>query len=326
MSAPNLGQGIGQGNYRLRKGITPPAVQGKAAGAVAQTVFFNTATGPVTHDTNGALTGPGSSIAGSAARVAGPVTHATTGTLTGQGTTLAGAATRFRAHPTSGVLAGQGSVLAGAARHNIPHAASGTLAGQGATLAGSAARTRAHAAAGVLAGPGAIIVGSALRIGAPVTHDTSGALIGQQSVIVGDATLIDPPRGGGGPGNAQAVVRNRKRGWANERAQFEQSQQIRDITQTLEQSDQPQAQRIARKLADYTGEIAQIESLQRELAKLEAAQRSRLAQTEMEREVQAAAAELQSILRDDEDVADALMALHEYEARLLVVALGIATR
>jgi hypothetical protein len=276
--------------------------------------------------TSGTLTGQGSTLTGSAARVGGPVTHATTGTLSGQGTTLAGAATRFRAHPTSGVLSGQGSALAGTARHNVPHATSGTLAGQGTTLAGSAARTRAHAASGVLAADGAIIVGSALRIGAPVTHDTSGALIGQQSIIVGDATLIDPPRGGGGPGNAQAVVRNRKRGWANERAQFEQSQQIQDIAQTLEQSDQPQARRIARKLADYTGELAQVESLRRELAKLEAAQQSRALTAQRDRDLEAAAAELSEILRDDEDVAGALMALHEYEAKLMLGALGIAMR
>jgi len=57
MAAPNLGQGIDRGNYRRRNGITPPAVQGQAAGAVAETVFFGTATGAVTHATTGALTG-----------------------------------------------------------------------------------------------------------------------------------------------------------------------------------------------------------------------------------------------------------------------------
>ena len=132
--------------------------------------------------------------------------------------------------------------------------------------------------------------------------------------------------GGGGSGNAQAVVRNRKRGWANERAQFEQSQNIQDIAQTLEQSEQPQARRIARKLADYTGEIAQVESLRRELAKLEAAQQSRALTAQRDRDLEAAAAELSEILRDDEDVAGALMALHEYEAKLMLGALGIAMR
>jgi hypothetical protein len=238
-------------------------------------------------------------------------------------------------------LSGQGSALAGTARHNVQHATSGTLAGQGTTLAGSAARTRAHDAVAVLTGRGAIIVGSALRIGAPVTHNTFGELVGPQSIIVGDANLIDPPRGGGGGGssNAQAVVRNRdrtrnrdpRRGWANERAQleqslidFEQRQRLKDIAQTLDESEQPQARRIARKLADYTGELDQVQSLRRELAKLEAAQQSRALTAERNRDLEAAAAELSEILRDDEDVAGALMALHEHEAKLMLGVLGIA--
>jgi hypothetical protein len=341
MAAPNLGQGIDRGNYRRRNGITPPAAQGKAAGAVAETVFFGTATGPVTHATTGALTGQIGSIVGSAARVGGAVTHATTGTLTGQGTSLAGAATRFRAHPTSGLLSGQGSALAGTARHNVPHATSGTLAGQGTTLTGSAARTRAFATSGVLAGQQAAVVGSASRQAAAVTHDTFGELIGPQSIIVGEADPVDPPIGGGGGGssNAQAVVHNRdrnrnrdpKRGWANERAQleqslidFEQRQRLKDIAQTLDESEQPQARRIARKLADYTGELDQVQSLRRELAKLEAAQQSRALTAERDRDLEAAAAELSEILRDDEDVAGALMALHDHEAKLMLGVLGIA--
>jgi hypothetical protein len=341
MAAPNLGQGIDRGNYRRRNGITPPAVQGKAAGAVAETVFFGTATGPVTHATTGALTGPGSTLTGSAARVGAPVTHATTGTLTGQGTSLAGAATRFRAHPTSGLLSGQGSALAGTARHNVPHATSGTLAGQGTTLTGSAARTRAFATSGVLAGQQAAVVGSASRQAAAVTHDTFGELIGPQSIIVGEADPVDPPIGGGGGGssNAQAVVHNRdrnrnrdpKRGWANERAQleqslidFEQRQRLKDIAQTLDESEQPQARRIARKLADYTGELSQVQSLRRELAKLEAAQQSRALTAERDRDLEAAAAELSEMLREDEEMVNAMMALHQYEAKLILGALGIA--
>jgi hypothetical protein len=340
MAAPNLGQGIDRGNYRRRNGITPPAVQGKAAGAVAQTVFFGTATGPVTHATTGALTGQIGSIVGSAARVGGAVTHATTGTLTGQGTSLAGAATRFRAHPTSGLLSGQGSALAGTARHNVPHATSGTLAGQGTTLTGSAARTRAFATSGVLAGQQAAVVGSASRQAAAVTHDTFGELIGPQSIIVGEADPVDPPIGGGGGGssNAQAVVHNRdrnrnrdrRRGWANERAQLEQSlidfdqrQRLNDIAQTLKDSEQRQARRIARKLADYTGDLDQVQSLRRELAKLEAAQQSRALTAERNRDLEAAAAELSEILREDEEMVNAMMALHQYQAKLILGVLGI---
>lgn len=40
MVAPNLGQGVDRGNYRTRRGITPPAVQGGAAGNVFQTFIL----------------------------------------------------------------------------------------------------------------------------------------------------------------------------------------------------------------------------------------------------------------------------------------------
>ena len=210
MAAPNLGQGIDRGNYRRRNGITPPAVQGKAAGAVAQTVFFGTATGPVTHATTGALTGQGSAVVGSAARSAGAVTHATTGaltgpgstvagtaartrqfatsgTLTGPGSTVAGASTRFRAHPTTGTLTGPGSTATGSAARFRAHPTTGTLTGPGSTVAGASARTRAHPTTGTLTGPGSTLAGSAARIAAPVTHATSGVLSGPNAAVAGSA-------------------------------------------------------------------------------------------------------------------------------------------
>lgn len=105
-------------------------------------------------------------------------------------------------------------------------------------------------------------------------------------------------------------------------ARFEQDQ-LRRIAQTLADSEQPQAQRIARKLIDYDGEITQIESLQRELGKLEAAQRTRLASQEREQDVRAAAADLTDFLRDEEDAMHALMALDELEAAHLFGVMGV---
>ena len=312
--------------------------------------------GPTTHTTTGALAGQGSAIVGSAARVGGAVTHATTGVLTGSGSAVAGAAARTRAHPTTGALTGQSSALAGSARHNIPHPTTGTLTGPGSSLAGASARTRTHPTTGTLTGPASALTGSAARTRVHATsgaltagvativgiaarstvviHDTSGVLTGPGAIIVGEA---DPelPRGGGGPGNAVSIQRRKPQGWANERAALEQSllepdqQRQADldrIAQTLADSGQAQAQRIARKLADYTGDLAQVESLQRELAKLEAAQRSRELWAERNQDVQAAAAELNEILRDDEDVAGALVALHENETRLMLGVLGIAIK
>jgi len=215
----------------------------------------------------------------------------------------------------------------------VTHDATGALVGSGSAVNGTANRTRAHATTGALTGPGSTVAGSSERFRA---FATSGALVGPGSIIVGTAELIrQPPQGGGGSGKAKAWVRNRnrdpRRGWANERAQleqslidFEQRQRLNDIAQTLDESEQPQARRIARKLADYTGELSQVESLRRELAKLEAAQQSRTIANEYQRDIQAATNELQAILREDEEMVNAMMALHQYEAKLILGALGIA--
>jgi hypothetical protein len=215
----------------------------------------------------------------------------------------------------------------------VTHDASGALVGPGAIVSGAANRVRAFATSGALVGPGASVSGAAGRFRA---FATSGVLTGPGAIIVGQAELTKQPQvggGGGGPGNAVSIRRRNQRGWANERAALEYSLQEFDrqrradlerIAQTLVDSGQAQAQRIARKLADYTGELAQVESLQRELAKLEASQRSRELWAERNQDVQAAAAELSDILRDDEDVAGALVALHENEARLMLGVLGIA--
>ena len=306
---------------------------------------------PTVHATSGVLAGPGSSIVGSASnftvhatsgvlagqtativgaadREAAAIPHTTTGALVGQGSTATGSATRFRAHASSGVLAGQGAIIVGDADHEvlvIPHISSGILVGQGSALSGSAFVSHLHATTGTLIGSGAEIAGDAeLTPYVPTVHDTDGNLVGSGAIIVGDATLIDPPQGGGGPGNAVSVQPRKQKGWANERAQFEQSQDdIGRIAQTLTESEQPQVQRIARKLVDYTGEIEQIASLQRELEKLESAKISRLLDAERNQEIKAALNELNEILQDDEDAAEALLMLHEIESRQIMAILAL---
>ena len=144
----------------------------------------------VTHATDGALTGQGSSVAGTAARAAGAVTHATDGTLTGQGSAVAGTAARTRQHATDGALDGQGASIVGSAARAtgaVTHDTSGALGGQSSTVAGAATRTRQHATDGVLAAQGAVVVGSASRAAGAVTHDTTGALVGQLGIIAGSA-------------------------------------------------------------------------------------------------------------------------------------------
>lgn len=118
--------------------------------------------------------------------------------------------------------------------------------------------------------------------------------------------------GGGGP----SVVK--RKGWANERAALEESlRKLERISSTMEKSDEPKAQEIAAELEDYSGEAEQIETLRRNLESLQIAQRRKELTEQKERDVQSAAKELQAILDDDEEVADTLDVLLQFESRVM---------
>ncbi|MFN8996341.1 MAG: hypothetical protein ACK5X3_22110, partial [Pseudomonadota bacterium] len=110
-------------------------------------------------------------------------------------------------------------------------------------------------------------------------------------------------------------------------ARIEQAD-VQRIARTMADSEQPQAQRIARKLLDYSSEAAEIESLRREVAKLEAAQRERVAlkqsRSQRDQDLRAAAVELREILRDEEDALAALLEIQDMDARHILRAIGIA--
>jgi len=139
-------------------------------------------TGPVTHTTTGALTGPGAVIAGVAVHP-----HTTSGALTGQGSTIAGASVRFTGFNAVGALVGPGSTIAGTSVRFRAFSATGALTGPGATVAGVATHITVHASTGVLTGAGAVIAGVSARSGLAVTHDTSGALVSQGAIVSGVA-------------------------------------------------------------------------------------------------------------------------------------------
>ncbi len=163
---------------------------------------------PLIHNGTGALTGPSSTIAGSAARframdasgalagagstIAGSATRframSASGALVGQGGTVNGSAARFRAMATSGALVGPGAAISGTAARFRAMETSGALSGQGSSLAGVALRYRQLSTSGSLIGAGSSIVGEASRATTSVTHDASGALIGAGAVIGGLAS------------------------------------------------------------------------------------------------------------------------------------------
>jgi hypothetical protein len=163
---------------------------------------------------------------------------------------------------------------------------------------------------------------------AGITADLSATLA--NVTLSADGTITLPVLPGGGGASAKRRGHLRGEGWGREREILELSLQqieeqgLRQIARTLADSDRPQAQRIARKLVDYNGELEQIQSLRRELAKLEVAQQERTAANEARQQydadMQAAAAELRAVLRDDDD---AIAAIHAAEAMDIRHVLGM---
>lgn len=138
-----------------------------------------------------------------------------------------------------------------------------------------------------------------------------------------------PPPTGGGPGGPGTGSRRAAQGNAAHEWELElqQAARLAAIGKELAKSDSRQAKRLARKVADYTGDIRQTEILRRELSKLEAAQREQVVRTaeeiERDKELRAAINELDTILLEEDDAIQAFIEFEEFEARLLLSALGL---
>jgi hypothetical protein len=137
-----------------------------------------------------------------------------------------------------------------------------------------------------------------------------------------------PPPSGGGPGGPGSSTSVRGVSPAHEwELELLQAARLASVAKQLARSDRPQAKRLARKVADYSGTIKEAESLQREIAKLEAVQRERSARTadevERDRELRAAVNELADILLEEEDAIQAFITLEEFETGILLSALGL---
>ena len=185
-------------------------------------------------------------------------------------------------------------LLASAVTHDV----SGALTGQGSLINGVAARFKTFGTTGVLVGPGAIVVGTA------------------------EHTSVIPVSGGG----SGSPSRGSRKGWARERAIFEASLlrkptkivELEQIRQAL--AKDTQSQRLARKLVNYDGDLEELASLQKELAKLQVTYKNK---AEQSKELQEASAALRAFLADEEDTITALMAMQEFEARQILAVLGI---
>lgn len=182
--------GINGDGARLRSADSPGAStttvtgQSTSFSAVTGIAIKPAATGPVTHDTSGAIVGSGATISGTASHIA---VHGSTGYLVGQGATVSGSANRFRAHDSAGAVVGQGTTVTGAANRFKAHDSTGAVVGQGATVAGTASRSLSavtHTSTGAVVGQGSTVTGAANRFR---SHTATGAVVGAGAVITGIA-------------------------------------------------------------------------------------------------------------------------------------------
>jgi len=130
-------------------------------------------------------------------------------------------------------------------------------------------------------------------------------------------------------GGGSSAKRSRK-GWGRERAIYEVSllKELDSKTSSIAELEQirqalakhTESQRLARKLVNYDGDLEELASLQKELAKLQVTYKNK---AEQSKELQEASAALRSFLLDEEDTITALMAMQEFEARQILAVLGI---
>ena len=239
-----------------------------AAGAIAD----NPATGPVTHDTSGTLTGQIGAVVGSAAHVA---VHPSSGALVGQIGSVSGSAARFRAFASSGDLVGQIGAVAGSATRFRSFDTSGALVGQIGAVSGSSARFRAMASTGVLVAQGAILAGSADRQSgsSPVTHDTTGELVGDGSVLSGLASRPSATNSGGFYDYGENIAIRRKYDKKLKQDTEKVIAQMQMVEAYKQAETERKAQDVAKRLqAEIAALEAQAVEYQNELAKQAAKQ------------------------------------------------------
>ena len=128
-----------------------------------------------------------------------------------------------------------------------------------------------------------------------------------------------PPEGGGGGGSAEKGTGKRK-GWVREREIFEASQLSRQAQndkqiEVIEELNAPTAPQVS-----YDAELQKLADLRKQLANLQIDYNS---QQDQAQDRQQAAIELSNFINDEEDAIAALMALQEYEARLLITVLVV---
>jgi hypothetical protein len=115
--------------------------------------------------------------------------------------------------------------------------------------------------------------------------------------------------GGGGSGKQR-----KQKGWANERAAFEQSLTLRQAQTTLRKTKKPEAVKLAQKINAYETGGIDLDALRIENAQLQA----RLKSThEYQAEMQAAQQAIQSYIDDEQEAIELLMLSIEMDSEII---------
>jgi predicted ATPase len=123
-------------------------------------------------------------------------------------------------------------------------------------------------------------------------------------------------------GATQIVVKGggsskKKRGWANERAQFELSHEVIKAKQVFEESTDETIQAIVEQIDDYAHEREQFAALQIEFALLQSCLYN---DSSYSADLRQAALTLQEFIQDEQDAIDLLMLMEDFDARCVITA------
>lgn len=133
----------------------------------------------------------------------------------------------------------------------------------------------------------------------------------------------DTPEEGGGGGGSASTQRKRSKGWVQERAIFEASQLRRQAQNAQKDQEIEVFEAVVvptMPQVSYDTELEKLVELKKQLANLQIVYNS---QQEQSQDRVEAALELSAFIDDEEDAIAAIVALQEYEARLLLTVLGV---
>ena len=124
---------------------------------------------------------------------------------------------------------------------------------------------------------------------------------------------------GGGPGKTA-----KRRGWANERARFEESlrteevaEQVKAAQRVLKKAQSESAQRLGELVTEYEAARASLDELREQVARIERESRIR-------EEVEVASKVVEIFAREEEEIIAILEIIDEMDSRALLAAVGIA--